>query len=326
METFKTKYVADKPPQTFLLPLSFGPCSLSLLDVLDGHLRGQSKKSGRTGYRLHVLHVERPALLEPTASVHTKLDEVQQRFPQHEYSSIPLSVGTDSADLDVLIQDGKPDRDSSDVSTDDERLQRLLSSATSPTAKTDILQTLLTKTIVSFAQSHDCDTVLWADSTTRLAEKTLAETAKGRGQNLPWVVADGHTPQSHGLRFQYPVRDLLKKELVAYTESGEPPLASLLVRPDVKPAVSAKNNTIDELVTQYFESVEENYPGIVANVVKTTGKLQMPSTDDSETFCSFCGFPSTSVNAEMDSGSNVALSGSPSDLCSSCSRNMKLQT
>ncbi|ELR05141.1 hypothetical protein GMDG_07183 [Pseudogymnoascus destructans 20631-21] len=95
-------------------------------------------------------------------------------------------------------------------------------------------------------------------STTRLADKTLTETPKGQGFSLPWQVSDGTSPFGDNLSFNYPMRDLLKKELVAFTKLTSPRLADIVLPVNTKSALStsSKTTTIDDLMTQYFESVD----------------------------------------------------------------------
>ena len=39
-------------------------------------------------------------------------------------------------------------------------------------------------------------------------------------------------------------------------------------------------------MSRYFEDAEQNFPSVVANVVRTTGKLKRHETDDA---CGLCG-------------------------------------
>lgn len=94
-------------------------------------------------------------------------------------------------------------------------------------------------------------------------------------------------------------------------------------------AASGRNITIDELMTQYFESIETQYPSIVANVVKTAGKLQpLRGNADGET-CRVCGLPGDGAGGDMalsaltlnagadaDHGGNNKKSG----MCYGCAR------
>src|SRR4051812_17162591 len=174
--------------------------------------------------------------------------------------------------------------------TNQQKLDRLLLSLPSASSRSDITSILRTRLLVEVAKENGCESILWGDTTTRLAEKTLAETAKGRGFSLPWQVADGVSP--FGVRFNYPVRDLLKKELITYATLVSPPLTDLVISPSLAVPIvaSSKSTTIDDLMTQYFESVEENYPSIVANVVRTSSKLK-PLTGEETTSCGLCGLP-----------------------------------
>jgi cytoplasmic tRNA 2-thiolation protein 2 len=173
-----------------------------------------------------------------------------------------------------------------------EQLALLINSLTSATARADVLSTLRTRLVVEHAKLTGCESVLWGDSTTRLAQKTLSETAKGRGFSLPWQVSDGESP--FGLNFHYPLRDVLKKELVSYTNMAEPGLAALVhetVTGTTQASMSSKNTTIDDLMKHYFESVEENFPSIVANVVRTTSKLEVHPHAPADPRCSLCSMP-----------------------------------
>jgi len=306
MEAFKIKVSYDSPQQTYMIPVSLGVSSTSLLHVLDQHIEAQVQKSGRAAYGLHVLHVDVPGVYDGDESL-TKSEMIKERYPRTTFSTVRLLDV-----LDELEDQTLPDNIISSLDPSlpaEEKLQQILASATSPTARTDILSALRSKAIVAFARKHGCDAILYGDSTTRLAEKTLSETAKGRGFALPWIAAEGEL--LHGVRVQYPMRDLLKKELVMFAEHTEPSLSPLIAKEITKPAVSAKNTTIDELTSQYFESVERDYPSIVANVVRTTAKLDLPTIAGARV-CQLCDVPIT--ESQPDSGNQ------PGTLCSSCAR------
>ncbi|KAH7036354.1 cytoplasmic tRNA 2-thiolation protein 2 [Macrophomina phaseolina] len=272
-----------------LLPVSFGVSSVTLLYLLDEHLRRQTAKTGRTGYALHILHIDTSAVEMDTPEA-GRLDRLREAFPAHEYSSAPLADVFDDADAEEALQ-GVPEAatvDTGGMETSQQKLERLIVSLPSATSRADVVRILKNRLIVKFAQRHDCKGVLWGDTTTKIAEKTLAETAKGRGFSLPWQVSDGMSP--FGITFNYPLRDLLKKELVAHADLTSPPLTSLIqVQRHTQVSASAKNTTIDDLMKQYFESVEQDYPSIVANVVRTSSKLEpAPTTDDR---CRLCDMP-----------------------------------
>ena len=80
----------------------------------------------------------------------------------------------------------------------------------------------------------------------------------------------------------------------AYVGFVEPSLEGIVVRDgDGGTAMPTmmKNSTIDDLTKAYFSGVEVDYPSIVANVVRTTSKLQARTLQDVEAHCELCDLP-----------------------------------
>ncbi|KAI9887262.1 MAG: cytoplasmic tRNA 2-thiolation protein 2 [Watsoniomyces obsoletus] len=176
-----------------------------------------------------------------------------------------------------------------DIKSHQNAFKDFFSSLSSATSKADILQKLKVRLLVRVAEEANCKGILWGDTATKLAEKTLAETAKGRGFSLPWQISDGPSP--FGIPFYYPLRDLLRKEIISFSGLVTPSLTPLIVNQDGQDTVSAssKHNSLDVLMGQYFAPVEENFPNIVANVVRTSGKLQANRDIKGSQKCSLCG-------------------------------------
>ena len=288
LETNKLRSGFKDPPKTLLVPISFGVSSLILLHVLDQQLSNRAETGRHIGYNLHVLYVDQSRVLEQ-ASLPDSLDVLKQRYPCHTYTTVSMEDYEDyGIDFDMLA--------SADTLTNgsvalDKRtcLKHIWSSLSSATSRADLIEILRRRLILAFAKAHACDSILFGDSTTRLAEKTLSETAKGRAIALPWLTADGSS--SDGTNCTYPLRDLLRKELGAYASMTSPPLTPLICEAPSQTPISSKDTTIDNLMTQYFESVEQNYPSIVANVVRTSGKLMAPSTTENTNRCAICRYP-----------------------------------
>jgi cytoplasmic tRNA 2-thiolation protein 2 len=288
METYRVRNIKD-PPKRLLLPLSFGPSSSSLLHILDFHLQGQHDKMNRCAYELYVVHIDLYLDSADRMTSAALLEKYKAQFPRHTYSSVGIEKallleGIDWKSLKIDIPGTATGK--SGIET----FEELIGSLPSATSKADIVTSLQSRLLVDVAKQNGCESILFGDSTTRLAEKTLTETAKGRGFSLPWQISDGISPL--GVGFKYPLRDLLKKELVAFSCITRPSLADLVIHPQPLPHISAssKLTTIDDLMVQYFESVEEHYPSIVANVVRTSSKLKLLTGED-ETECGICGLP-----------------------------------
>ncbi|KAJ4323336.1 Cytoplasmic tRNA 2-thiolation protein 2 [Neodidymelliopsis sp. IMI 364377] len=288
LETFRVNFHTNEERKV-LLPLSFGVSSTTLLHILDLHLKTQMSKTGRTGFALSIVAIGNAEGTLPTQEL---LDKVRNQYPDYGYAAWPLHEVFRIIPDDAALRDLVPDLVEGEDSSHQAQLARLINSLTSATARADVISTLRTRLVVEHAKATGCQSILWGDSTTTLAEKTLAETCKGRGFSLPWQIADARSP--FGIYFHYPLRDVLKKELVSYIDLAESELASLVHEPSpgaTQASTSSKNTTIDDLMKQYFESVEENFPSIVSNVVRTSGKLEVPSGADLDPCCGLCGMP-----------------------------------
>ncbi|KAI9743858.1 MAG: cytoplasmic tRNA 2-thiolation protein 2 [Claussenomyces sp. TS43310] len=292
MESYRARGSNKKLVKKFLLPVSLGPSSTSLLYILDNHLQAQVDRMGRTSYELVVVHVDLQSVgLEGEPNTKQLLERLRSRFSRHTYTGLNIGKAVELASIDwkaLGLEDSTIDN--LDTSSRD-CLQHLTSNLPSSTSKSDIISTLLHRLLVDFATRNDCESILFGDSTTRLAEKTLTETAKGRGFSLPWQVSDGMSP--FGINICYPMRDLLRKEIITFGSSTTPPLTDIILDPPSVSQVSAsaKSTTIDDLMAQYFESVEKSYPSIVANVVRTSSKLKAPDSYDDTLACGLCGLP-----------------------------------
>ena len=324
MESFKPRNLPRDQHRRLLLPISYGLSSISLLHILDQHLQTQKQRTGRTGFSLHILHINCDQ--EPKSDAQEKLKALVERYPDHQYSSTQLAT--------VFALKRRPAETQNDAScdlSDDSsytlKLQDVLAKVTEPTSKADIVTILRTRVAVDFARKSGCKGILWGHTTTRLAEKVLAETAKGRGASVPWQTADGQSP--YGVAMYYPLRDVLKKELRPYADLTEPSLIPLMLESELQPIrmpPNMRNSTVDNLMIQYFESIEDSYPSIVSNVVRTTEKLQPRTVADSGPACMLCGLPLSARDLkeqESEHGAKAENGDRHShDLCYGCARSV----
>ena len=285
LETNKLRGGFKEPQKTLLISVSFGVSSIVLLHLLDQQLGTRAESGRHTGYNLHILFVDQSTVLSH-ASLHDSLALLKQRYPSHMCTAVSLEDCYEYGISFALPADVTKSHVAVDKLT---RFKHDLLSLPSATSRADMIEILRRRLILAFAKAHGCDSILFGDSTTRLAEKTLSQTAKGRAITLPWLTADGSS--SDGIKCSYPMRDLLRKELEAYASMTSPPLTPLICEVLSQVPASSKDATIDGLMTQYFESVEQNYPSIVANVVRTSGRLVASPTTGNSISCSICGYP-----------------------------------
>ncbi|KAL8940501.1 MAG: hypothetical protein Q9216_002788 [Gyalolechia sp. 2 TL-2023] len=292
LESNKLRAAFKDAPKPLLLPFSFGSSSLALLHILDQQLQYQKNRTGRYPFQIHVLFVDMSAALQ--CIEYTELwRSLKERFPSHSYATAQIEDVFDLKNFDSLEAAPSFEEQGDDIANPrQKRLEVFLAGLPSATSRVDMIGILRSRIITAFAEENHCESIVYGDSTTRLAERTLTETAKGRGGALPWLTADGHTP--HKTKAVYPMRDLLRKEIIAYTAMTDPPLTPLVLedKPGTTTSVSSKDTTIEELMGQYFASVEQNYPSIVANVVRTSSRLAAPSLDPAEgRLCRVCRVP-----------------------------------
>lgn len=318
-------------PKSLLLPVSLGVTSISLLYILDEQFLAHLKRSGRTSCTLHILYIDHSPSNEQIDH-RRRIDLLKERFPLHTYTMLSLEdVFAYQLDIEKEILGLQ----SVSLSTDDKpaRLQHLLSNLPSATSRADITTILRQTLTAEFAKQHGCDFILYGDSTTRLAERTLSETAKGRGGLLPWLTADGLF--SSGLRVAYPMRDLLKKEISTFAAMISPPLTPLISDNGFtgQASISSKTTTIDELMSQYFKSVEQNFPSIVANVVRTSSKLKASTIDSNAPPCNICNLPVVNQSHHWNGDQNSSLTPSIDvdttwkhalAICYGCARSIKI--
>ena len=324
LEANKLRSGFNNPPKALLVPVSLGVSSLVLLHVLDQQLSNRAEAGRHIGYNLHVLYVDQSGVLEQE-SLRDSLNVLKQRYRSYSYATVSLEEYSDyGIDFDMLAF-ANTSTNGCDTLDKRTRLKHILSSLSSATSRADLIEILRRRLILAFARAHACDGILFGDSTTRLAERTLSETAKGRATALPWLTADRSSSDS--ISCTYPLRDLLRKELGAYAGMTSPPLTSLICEAPVPTPTSSKDTTVDDLMAQYFESVEQNYPSIVANVVRTSGKLMVPSTTEVTDTCAICGYPSVNESWGGDQLEPAALhsaDGNRSErgkaLCYGCAR------
>ena len=281
-----------------LLPLSLGLSSSVLLHAVNAQIERQlSKPHPLVGFEIHVLVIEPSTVASASVDAEERFGLVQQSFPRHSYKKVPFhSIFDYDPEICNVLPKLAGDTFVDDASqTNQERLDVFRASISTATSRVDVDQILLNRLVVAYGKDIGCDAVLWGDSDSRLAAKTLANVAKGRGAALTWQVSDGASPS--GLLFHFPLRDLFQAELESYANLI--PELSAIIIPDAPPSdnVLTKNLSIDELMMRYVQTHGEKYPGVMANVTRTANKLHpAPASADSKQ-CSFC-------DAHMDKQEN----------------------
>ncbi|KAI0166211.1 hypothetical protein GGR57DRAFT_445864 [Xylariaceae sp. FL1272] len=280
------------PPARYLLALSRGPSSTALLHVLCENLRRLRALGQRVRFEICAVVVDCDETEEGKGEGGER-DALKQHFPEVQIHNLPLSRVLDSRAVDwSALPTQKEDL------PPDQRLKDMLQRLPTPSARADVERLLVRHVLFDAAEEFQCAALLFGYNTTALAELTLTETAKGRGFGVPWLVNDGGFPLPRSvddapsndtseelgksIPVYSPIREILRKEVLTYVSlatSPPGPLSDLFSRAlgekngAQKAVVSHRELSLDDVVSRYFGDVEENYPSVVANVVRTTGKL-----------------------------------------------------
>ncbi|KAJ5939125.1 Thiouridylase cytoplasmic subunit 2 [Penicillium verhagenii] len=303
-----------------LLPLSLGVSSAALLNILDVALKRQLAKSGRPAYAIHILVVEPSTVSPVNVSCDTNIEAVREVFSDYPVTKVPLhSVFDYVSDMkDILAEYAGPHFFDDASQPNDQRLAAFRGIVSTATSKTDLNTVLFTRLVVGFAKHAGCESILWADTDTRLAAKTLAGAAKGRGAALTWQVSDGMSPW--GVKFEFPCRDISKPEISEYASVCPAILNVIIPDAPLSENILTKNMSIDELMMRYVTNQGEKYPGVMANVSRTANKLESPSVTE-DALCSLCGAMIENVKGN-ETGITVAsqFAGKGSKFCYGCMR------
>ena len=273
-----------------LLALSYGVSSSVLLRTLNSHIEYQtSKPYPPMTYELHVLAVETPISLslDPNLGERSKL--VQEAFPRYSYAQMPMhSIFEYDAEFGQVMAELSAGYVDNPSLPNKDRLEAFCASMSTSTSRVDVEETVLRRLVVAYAKKLGCGAVMWGDSDSSLAAKTLACVAKGRARSLTWQLSDGMSPW--GVAFHFPLRDFFKTEVIDYARLV-PDLNSFII-PEVplSDTVLTKNLSIDELMTRYVTSQAEKYPSVIGNVARMVTKLDhAPTAMDIALQCKFCG-------------------------------------
>lgn len=242
-----------------------------------------------------------PSPLPPT-------DPFTTHFPDLPIHKVSLSdtLSSPAIDWSSLPAPG-PEEDKSLPAP--RRLASFFAGLPSASARADTARLLTRHALFAAAAAHACGVVLLGYNTTALAELTLCEAAKGRGFGISWLVNDGAFPlpsprsvidpaepasaetdsASPSIQIYSPLREIFRKEILTYLSvahsSAGRPLSDLFFpsssggegrresKSTLAAVVSHRDLSLDEVVSRFFADVEASYPSVVANVVRTTGKL-----------------------------------------------------
>ncbi|KHO00843.1 Thiouridylase, cytoplasmic, subunit 2 [Metarhizium album ARSEF 1941] len=292
-------------PRRYLAGLSFGPSSTVMMQLLDSCARFYQSKKSSPAFEPLAVHVDTDlsrAADQKDGPAQRLLSKYRERFPNISFECVHLSkiCAVKTLDWSAL---GRPDVNGPAAGDHVGRLRDFFDSLPSVTSRADILRLFVRHILLDTALERSYTALLLGHSTSALAALTFAEVANGRGFAVPWQINDGpfavcthdSRPAPAGRKdvrrvqmpVYYPLRELFKNEIKLYLDLV-PSLKELMPEDNSTAGnvVSHKDLSITEVMERYFDAVDGPQSGIVANVVRTTGKLDRAA---SGSFCLMCG-------------------------------------
>lgn len=294
-ERYKVKYGAIQErlgTQNVLLPLSFGPSSLVLFDMIASLLLEQNlAHKGKQGFELEVIHLKEPKFMfDGPLSKEEETDDSKkssvERFSELSQRYSPVKIAYHEIDLNTYAMDpmmAMTVSSSFEVSAavpPSHSLQcigDLLEACPTRSLQEDLLNVLKDEIIKRTAVELGIQTIVYGHSLTRIANEVISLTVKGRGLTIHESVINKTIQYNDtDLQLIFPLREILKAEIAAIILFDQ--VLQSAVQPDARPGSRlAKNMTVRDLTTQYFDNLDATgYVSTSSTVVKTAEKLGGP--------------------------------------------------
>lgn len=165
----------------------------------------------------------------------------------------------------------------------------LLNQVEDKSTREDIVSIIHDDLIISTAVENKNSMILKPNSMTTMAIDILSDTIRGRGVEIPRRSDEFYLGE---FKILYPLQDVLHSETKMYTQAKKLNLLSLALQKNTQISdKSNKNKTVYEMVSEYFLTLEEDYPDVVSTVVKIGGKLATPKPDTAKSHCEICKNP-----------------------------------
>lgn len=293
-DKFKVKFKVDQPRKKLLLDFRNDHESYVLLDIMVSMLNEQLTQGPKAirGFDLVV------AIINDCKKGHqVDVQNIKDFFTLTEIERFGitfLDINVDdfvrSNKLEQLNIDLKHFQTyiAGDVSNKIQTYKELLNQITDKSTKEDIASIIHEDMIISTAQKYQCSIVVKSHSMTQMAVDILADTISGRGSEIP---SKSQVKYLGNFEVIHPLQDILYSEIKMYANVRNiNDLSPVLQMTASISDVSTKNKTVHDMVTEYFQTLETEYPEVVSTVVKIGAKLSNPK-EKPTSHCEICKTP-----------------------------------
>lgn len=292
-EKFKVKF-GDSEPVKVVLALSLGKSSLSLLDIIIESFKEQLvNPRAKLGYELVVVNVDESSICKYENKADELIEGLKKHYSEYPIEFVKMDINRFLSDRESIkkvriLEDLKtiklPVDNSSAAAT---TVSDILNSCPNRASRDDLFKIIMKQLIKSYTVAIGASTILWGDNMSSLAEEVIALTVKGRGGEIHKNLTDGEE-EVFGTTIEHlhPLRDVSNSEIDKFVQFRELSQFELVSSINSDNFVN-KQKTINEVVKQYYKTVDQDSDNIVSTVVKTGAKLDEPKQYDNVN-CSIC--------------------------------------
>ncbi|KAG0686703.1 cytoplasmic tRNA 2-thiolation protein 2 [Pichia californica] len=171
--------------------------------------------------------------------------------------------------------------------------QNLLDQISDNSTKEDLINIIHDDIILQTAKDFNCTILIKPDSMTQIAINILSDTIRGRGSEIPLktqdIIINNTNNSNNNFEIIHPLRDILNSEIKIYSNIRLlNNLSPILNEINLSSDKSNRNKSVGEMVSEYFKSLEIEYPETVSTVVKIGAKLSNFSSNNENEYCEIC--------------------------------------
>lgn len=175
-----------------------------------------------------------------------------------------------------------PNKEVTISETDDVKIKSYLQSVSTLTAKRDLVVKIRRLLLLRYAQLLDCPFIIVGDTSRTLATTLLSNVSLGRGAQIEFD--SGFSDTRNTVTILKPIKDITFEELSYYGKINN------LKCPIELFGSSMKEDSIQGLMEQFVNNLQENFPATISTVCRTGEKIgdETRQTEESENICSLC--------------------------------------
>ncbi|XP_042358638.1 cytoplasmic tRNA 2-thiolation protein 2 [Plectropomus leopardus] len=233
-----------------------------------------------TGFPFHMVPLEQ--VLHLPSSVVLMAPSASERPASAYKAAVDHFIQSDSTSCSTTQEQGETSL--SVVQESHTRsLQQLIGSATTLTAREDLLNTLRQHLLVHTARTEGYCKLMLGDNCTRLAVKLLTSISLGRGAQL--AQDTGFSDSRYGdIILVRPMRDYSAKEIAYYNRLFSVPS---VFTPSLDTKTTEKAS-IQRLTESFVTKLQADFPSTVSTIYRTSEKLQTACKSSTAEHCDRC--------------------------------------